>query len=683
MDFPRTQTHFTLRVAAAVFSFWSLASITFGQGNSLEDQPYKPSASVVKGTVAALSDPSEAVRTLAVRSLGDWRQADAAAEIGKLLGPETPVAVRIEAFRFFSRLGPQALPALGEILKYSGDPDPNIRAAVLNAIFDARASADHLGVIRSLLDDPRADVRIIAAKCLGQAGKAAVAHRQALLDVISSSGSSELKAAALNALVTVGGFTVAELDVVTPLMRDRDAEVRIEAWSLALKLATELKAANLIPDDKRAAVVAALIAQFNSESPEIKVAIIQDAGSDKATVDASVSALVNQIRTGSPEVRTAALRILGKAGAAALPHLPLILEQAKDADSIVRAAAIACLGSIGPDALKPNVTLIANSLRDDSETVRGEALLALPNCGESLRNFPYRVRDIYPTSSPEVRATLVKALPVIVRVIGMDEDAISRARAALTDASTDIRIAAAYVMSELGTKDGAALLPDLLALVKDPDPGVRGAAAIALRSFASDDAAKTQLRAALLPLLKDGDGEVRWATLDTFHELDPGKDAAVVAAIDARLKDEEASVRSAAVRALGAAGPVAKAYLPDIIAFFDDDPAVPPYAASQAVAEVSPLTPQEITSLLYPLYVYAELSPITRLTAHRASGGERDGQIIIRLLGQTRLTAREVVAPGESEHAIALLQDALKAPLLHEKLKAEINARLTELKNLH
>ena len=681
MDLPRIQSYSILRVAAATLSFLGIASITFAQNNSLEDRPYQPSASVVKGTVAALSDPSEAVITLAVRSLGDWRQADAAAEIGKLLGAGTPEEVRIEAFRFFSRLGPQAQPELAEVLKYSGDPDPNIRVAVLNVIFDARASADHLDVIRPLLDDPRADVRTAAAKCLGQAGKAAAPHRQALLDVLANSGSPELKAAVLNALVTVGGFTVAELDAVTPLLRDRDAEVRIEAWSLSLKLLIELKAANMIPDDKRAATAAALIAQFNSEAPEIKVAIIQDAGSDKATAEASVSALVNQIRIGSPEVRAAALRVLGKAGAAALPHLPLILEQAKDADSVVRAAAIACLGSIGAEALKPNVVLIAKSLRDDSETVRGEALLALPKCGDALRNFPYKIRDIYPTSSPDVRATLVKALPAIVRVVGLDDDALNRGRAALADASPDIRIAAAYVMSDLGIKDGAALLPDLLALVKDPNAEVRGAAAISLRSFASD-ATKEQLRAALLPLLKDPDSEVRWAALDTFHELDPGKDAAVVTAIAARLKDEEATVRSAAVRALGAAGPVAKTYLPDIIGFFDDDPAVPPYAAAQAVAEISPLTPQELISLLYPIYVYAELSPITRLTAHRASGGEHDGQILLRLLGRSSAVTRDVVGPGEVDHTIALLQDALKAPLLHEKLKAEINSRLTEVKSL-
>ena len=53
------------------------------QTNSLEDRPFEPSASVVKGTVAALADSSDEVAALAVRALADWRQASVAAEIAK------------------------------------------------------------------------------------------------------------------------------------------------------------------------------------------------------------------------------------------------------------------------------------------------------------------------------------------------------------------------------------------------------------------------------------------------------------------------------------------------------------------------------------------------------------------------------------------------------------------------
>jgi HEAT repeat protein len=215
--------------------------------------------------------------------------------------------------------------------------------------------------------------------------------------------------------------------------------------------------------------------------------------------------------------------------------------------------------------------------------------------------------------------------------------------------------------------------------MKDPEASVRGAAAIPLRAFVTDDASKQKFREVLRPLLKDRDSQVRWAALDTLHELDPGKDAALVTEIAALLKDEEQTVRIAAVRALGAAGAAAKPHLIEIIRFFNDDPTVPPYAAAETIVQISPLSAQELTSLLHPLYVYSDLLPLTRLAAYGASGGERDGLLIVRLLGQSNAAIKDIVTAEDKARATALLQDALKAPLLHEKLKAEITSRLSEL----
>src|SRR5436190_14391830 len=114
-----------LRLAAVSLGTCLLAMPSFGQSDPLEDKPYVPSASVVKGTVAALSDSSEEVAALAVRALADWRQASVAADVAKLLAPATPEAVRMEAYQFFARLGAKAKPHVTEVLKYASDPDPN------------------------------------------------------------------------------------------------------------------------------------------------------------------------------------------------------------------------------------------------------------------------------------------------------------------------------------------------------------------------------------------------------------------------------------------------------------------------------------------------------------------------------------------------------------------------------
>ena len=522
------------------------------------------------------------------------------------------------------------------MLKYANDPDPNVRAAVLAVVLKSEAAAENMDAIRPLLDDSRTEVRVAAANCLGQAGKAAGAHRKALVDALAASGSPEFKAAALRALAQIGGLTSADIDVIVPLLRDRDAEVRIAAWAATLGGLVDAKAAGALADEKDKTVRAALVAQFENEPPETKEAIIEEVGKNKAAVEANIAAVLKQIRTGTTEIKASALRVLGKAGKAALEHLALITENAKDPDSTVRAAAIAALGLLGPDAVKPNIAIIANGLLDASDLVRNEALQALPAGGDALRNFPYKVRDVYPGASPEVRATLVKALPAIVRVLGVDDELTARGRAALTDPNVDLRVAMAFVMSQLGAKDGSVLLPDLLALVKDPEPSVRGAVAVALRSFATDDATKEEASRGAAPAAQ---GSRFRGALGRARHLPRTRSRAGARPRHRNrrpLKDEEQPVRAAAVRTLGAVGAAAKPHLLDVIRFFYDDPAVPPYAAAQAVAQISPLKPQELASLLYPLYISADLLPMVRLTAYGASGGEPDGVLLIRLLGRSQ-----------------------------------------------
>ena len=143
-----------------------------------------------KGTLAALSDSSEEVAALAVRSLADWRQAAVADEIAKRLAVETPKAIRTEAFEYFARLGPQAKPYIGAVLKFAKDPDPNIRTVVLAVVLQAQAAADNADAIRPLLGDSRTEVRAAAARCLGQAGKAAAAHRKSARRCARKAGSA-------------------------------------------------------------------------------------------------------------------------------------------------------------------------------------------------------------------------------------------------------------------------------------------------------------------------------------------------------------------------------------------------------------------------------------------------------------------------------------------------------------
>jgi HEAT repeat protein len=83
--------------------------------------------------------------------------------------------------------------------------------------------------------------------------------------------------------------------------------------------------------------------------------------------------------------------------------------------------------------------------------------------------------------------------------------------AGLADKDANVRIGMCFVLGQLDAKSAGALLPDLLALLKDPEAAVRGARPCRSRAFVTDDASKQKFREALRPLLKDRDAQVRWA----------------------------------------------------------------------------------------------------------------------------------------------------------------------------
>jgi hypothetical protein len=62
---------------AVALGSW-LAPMAGAQVDPLQEVPFRPSPSVVKGTVCALTDASPEVVTLAVRALADWREPGAA-----------------------------------------------------------------------------------------------------------------------------------------------------------------------------------------------------------------------------------------------------------------------------------------------------------------------------------------------------------------------------------------------------------------------------------------------------------------------------------------------------------------------------------------------------------------------------------------------------------------------------
>lgn len=663
-----------------VFAVVFAGLLSRGAAQGLDEKPYVPTPEVVKGMIGALSDPYEEVVLAAIQDLIDWKASAAAPDMVKLLSADLTQTVRADAFQYFVALGPKARPFLATLQPYLGDALPGVRERVVNAIAASGAAAEYQEAVLPLLSDPRKEVRVAAARCLGQAGPAARAHRDALLAALARAGSPEFKVALLDALTAFRNLTLADVAKIFPFLNDRNREVRIAAVAAINSATLDAKAAGqlatfAVPLQKVREV-------FRAESPEVRGAILRHSITDAESAQAALVTLATELGVEAAEPRRSALFTFGMAGEVSLPHLPEIVAQFQSKDPEMRAAVIAAIRGIGAKAAEAQMELVTRALLDDSEAVRSEALLTLPLCGDTLRRRPFKMLDVFPTATPAVRETLVKAGAIIIRTLGADEEGMERLQKSLADENPEPRIAGCFVAGQLGTKFGAIVLPPLLGLVGDGDAAVQGAAAIALRSYVDDVAARPRIRAALRPLLKDDDDEVRWAALDTLTEAEPAQDPALVDEIAALLNDPDRSVRNAAVRALGAAGPAGKRHYQAMLAMFTDDPDVPPYAAARAVLELGPLTVREIASLLAPAYQATEVLPLVRLTAHGAAAGQPSAELLLRLIGKTPQPAAQVVGKGEIPAALAALAEAEKAPRLPAKLQAEIAARTAELKAL-
>jgi HEAT repeat protein len=171
--------------------------------------------------------------------------------------------------------------------------------------------------------------------------------------------------------------------------------------------------------------------------------------------------------------------------------------------------AVRCLGDIGPDAAAAAPDLTA-ALHDDENAVRTEAAWAVtsvggPDAGPALLA---RFLDV-----GELKSIRVAAAQGIGRP---DPSAVPGLRAALADASGQIRTTAAGLLGRLGPA-AAAAVADLTGLLFDPVPNVRSAAAAALACIGP--AARSAVPV-LRERLSDGYATVREVVARALEALD-------------------------------------------------------------------------------------------------------------------------------------------------------------------
>ena len=423
------------------------------------------------------------------------------------------------------------------------------------------------------------------------------------------------------------------------MLRDGDEWVRDAAAEALLNIATET---SLLPLAER-------LLGRRADEGEPNAPPLPAADDGRQPAGQVVAGLAASLRTGSRRERFAALLGLGRQGAMAQPDLPLIASFLGDRDWTMRLAAVKAVAGVAarPAAL-PH---LRRALEDDNALVRAAAWRELARLGLPGEAVAGRLAEL---SDEEIAARLPK-LPGAADVLRLpepmsDTDAgrlgcglralvlgePSRPKDAnevagyLRHDDEAIRARAVEAMGQFGAaaRPFAAAIEQRLA---DTSTIVRAQAALALARLGVTAKVKP---AEVAKLLADDDWDVREAAARALGELGPAA-AAAAGKLARGLADRNSFVRTACARALAKVG-AAKDALPQLVHLLVDVPRVRT-AALEALAAAGPAA-------------RAELAAVNRLFRADSEGDVRAA------------AARALGRMGPPAEAVGALADALRDP---------------------
>ena len=515
------------------------------------DEDALKTGTAVAGLLAALKDPDADVRAAAAR----------------MLGRAHVVGYSSEGEVVFDSPGLVQDPAAPATLRAAlGDPDPRVRAAVawLLPVFKGEA-ATSVPLLTARLKDPEANVRRAAGEALSRFGPAAKDATPTLLEALADPDENYcndeyVSAKAAKALEAIGPTAkAAMIDRLTGRLGDPDESVRRRAsWALQMLRG------------KVASPLFRLLAEPKTPRP-VKVEVLRVlAGGHGAGATTSFG---EEERPG-PDARDA---------------IPVLRELARDEDEKVRAEARTLRIAVEPSgeaaarslleairagdvsewdydqalkALEPSAAVVLiEGLKDPDEEVRTAAAYALAGLAEDLP----RPDDPLEGEKPDPAEAEAEARARGLRLRSRAGDALV---AALKDPDTQVRWAAAWALSALGTGERA--VPVLIEMAQDRTTRVATGARIRLASVIGGGNGNRSNRSA--------NGEMlRVAAIQALGGFGAAAAAAIPALADA-LKDGDGLTRWFAAGVLGEIGPEAKAAVPELIHLLrsrDEVPAAP------------------------------------------------------------------------------------------------------------
>jgi HEAT repeat protein len=458
-------------------------------------------APAVPNLLQLLKDADETVRCRTAEALGQVRDAAAVPALAaELAGPGSPLKeVAVRALGEFKEAARPAVPALVALLN---DPDEFVRHAAgetvarVGPLPGAAAAALTAG-----LASPDTLVQAQTAESLGAVGVAAATAAPALVAALAS-GSDRVRAKAAEALGKIGE-AVAEVAVPSLVLalRDRDnwvsalaaealgemgeaAEEAVPALIRSLRHLNPLVRANAAEalgklGEAGSAALASLAAAAADADGLVRTQAIRAFGDIAPPGPEAEAVLIAGLRDTEPRVRAAAAETLGRrispgesAGQALLPLLD-------DPNNQVRFHAIRVLPRLSGPAPGAVEGLCRRLSEDDSPWIREAAAQSLGSLGPAAAASGTALLRAARTGEALVREEAVRAIAMI-----QPPEAAEALIAGMTDACPEVRVVASAGWMKAGEIPSAAV-PVLVEALRDPEVQVRANAAHALARLAA------------------------------------------------------------------------------------------------------------------------------------------------------------------------------------------------------
>jgi len=349
----------------------------------------------------------------------------------------------------------------------------------------------------------------------------------------------------------------------------------------------------------------------------------------------TVGEWTSQLQDPDPWRRVEAAQALQEYGPEATAAIPSLTEALQHKHDDLRFQAAATLGAIGPEA-KSAVPALMQMLTDEHRSGSGiyvsrsrgylvyreevsvcelvtQALLkidrqaavqeAIPTLAELART---RDGDLRRDAALALGTIGRPAIPALQELVRDEDEALQRAAACglakagpealpiLKDLPPKTRFTVAVALEEL--KDEG--IATLLELLRDDDPAVRRASAVALGNIVAglprggfqSPPGIPAVAEPIVRLLRDQDADVRWAAVQALGNM---KVPEAVTPLIELLKEQDATVRRDAATALGRMGPKARQAIPALKALLQDRDADVCRAADEALQRIEAAEPKQ------------------------------------------------------------------------------------------